>query len=501
MALQTARGSSIAGKKADRDEVRPTRLDMSISIKNFGPISKGEIDLKPLTIFIGPTNTGKSYAAMLVHSIVTAENLALPIPKAYGNEHPKIVFLVYKKFNAMVAQAVKKYQKDHRVDVFMKFGDRVSSYLVQDLFKNALENLLTDNFGTKMRGLIRHGTKSSEILVTGANKFSVSITNDMVVKRNEKMPLNNDERDQLQNHIKNMLDRLSEAHLTSNTKNDERFIAESILHDLVDTITKSARAGRIPPISSYFPAGRTGLIQAFRVIATRVIHNVDVTKKDTKRLMLTGIVSRFIADLLRLEKERGHFYDLASKMELDILGGRVTLVENSGRLIPEIYYWSSKKPILLHRTSSTITEMAPLSLHLKHAAVSGSLLIIEEPEAHLHPANQALLAKYIVKMIREGLNVVVTTHSYILLEEIGTYMKSSGITDHNVRKKLGFESGDYLQFDEVAPYIFKRISKSECIIKDIKTDKADGIPQHEFVDMLGELYDRSTDLDAELDGS
>jgi predicted ATPase len=42
---------------------------MNLKIGNFGPISSGEIDLKPLTILIGPNHSGKSYLAMLVNSI------------------------------------------------------------------------------------------------------------------------------------------------------------------------------------------------------------------------------------------------------------------------------------------------------------------------------------------------------------------------------------------------------------------------------------------------
>ena len=48
----------------------PLRLDMRI--RDFGPIKKGSISLRPLTILIGPNNTGKSYAAMLAHTIITA---------------------------------------------------------------------------------------------------------------------------------------------------------------------------------------------------------------------------------------------------------------------------------------------------------------------------------------------------------------------------------------------------------------------------------------------
>ena len=45
---------------------------LTISVKNFGPIAEGSIDLKPLTIFVGPSNTGKSYMATAVHAVMRA---------------------------------------------------------------------------------------------------------------------------------------------------------------------------------------------------------------------------------------------------------------------------------------------------------------------------------------------------------------------------------------------------------------------------------------------
>ena len=45
---------------------------LTISVKNFGPIAEGSVDLKPLTIFVGPSNTGKSYMATAVHAVVQA---------------------------------------------------------------------------------------------------------------------------------------------------------------------------------------------------------------------------------------------------------------------------------------------------------------------------------------------------------------------------------------------------------------------------------------------
>jgi predicted ATPase len=41
-------------------------MELEVEVENFGPISSGRVRLKPLTIFIGPNNSGKSYTAMLI---------------------------------------------------------------------------------------------------------------------------------------------------------------------------------------------------------------------------------------------------------------------------------------------------------------------------------------------------------------------------------------------------------------------------------------------------
>ncbi len=40
-----------------------------LSVSNFGPIQEAEITLRPLTVFIGPSNTGKSYLASLIYAL------------------------------------------------------------------------------------------------------------------------------------------------------------------------------------------------------------------------------------------------------------------------------------------------------------------------------------------------------------------------------------------------------------------------------------------------
>ena len=52
-------------------EAKDTRQHpkVEIAVKNFGPIAEANIDLRPLTVFVGPSNTGKTYFATLVYAL------------------------------------------------------------------------------------------------------------------------------------------------------------------------------------------------------------------------------------------------------------------------------------------------------------------------------------------------------------------------------------------------------------------------------------------------
>ena len=39
-----------------------------LQIKNFGPINEAKIEIAPLTVFIGPVNSGKTYVSLAIHS-------------------------------------------------------------------------------------------------------------------------------------------------------------------------------------------------------------------------------------------------------------------------------------------------------------------------------------------------------------------------------------------------------------------------------------------------
>ncbi|MCY3660922.1 MAG: hypothetical protein OXG36_18110 [Caldilineaceae bacterium] len=59
---------------------RPSSIRLEAS--NYGPIVDAKVDLRPLTVFVGPSNTGKSYLAILVyalHRIFSGDSPSLPL--------------------------------------------------------------------------------------------------------------------------------------------------------------------------------------------------------------------------------------------------------------------------------------------------------------------------------------------------------------------------------------------------------------------------------------
>ena len=60
------------GKFHDTENSNRTKVeqpDIRVSATNLGPIKSGSVDLRPLTIFVGPSNTGKTYFAILIYAL------------------------------------------------------------------------------------------------------------------------------------------------------------------------------------------------------------------------------------------------------------------------------------------------------------------------------------------------------------------------------------------------------------------------------------------------
>ena len=150
-------------------------------------------------------------------------------------------------------------------------------------------------------------------------------------------------------------------------------------------------------------------------------------------------------------------------------------------------YRSNGTSTPLPRASSSVSEIAPLSLYLKHVVGRRSVLVIEEPETHLHPANEVILAKYVVRLVRAGHCVVLTTHSPYMLEKLAKYSLAGELPAEDRVGRLGYGRGDYLAPDEVSAYLSRKTQAGACRAVEIERDDECGISQEAFSSVDVEL--------------
>jgi predicted ATPase len=78
-----------------------------------------------------------------------------------------------------------------------------------------------------------------------------------------------------------------------------------------------------------------------------------------------------------------------------------------------------------------ITHILPI-LTACLTASPGSILLIENPEAHLHPSGQSLMGAFLAKTAANGVQVVVESHSDHILNGIRIAVKNELINQNDV---------------------------------------------------------------------
>lgn len=274
------------------------------------------------------------------------------------------------------------------------------------------------------------------------------------------------------------------------------------------TVFRSLHRYFEPGAAFHFPAARSGVLQGHRAISASTMKRTPYAGPEDEIPELSGVVADFIVDVIEMPRRQGAFYGIASELEEEVLGGQIKI--ELGNPASDIKYVHKRREIPLHRASSTVSEMAPLVLYLKHMVSRGSTLIIEEPEAHLNPHNQAVLAKYLVRLVRRGLRIVVATHSPFVLEQISNMIQAGNIVSarlagarSNSRSGVGnggnglladfkLREDEYLTIDQVAAYAFEPSQAGYDIRRlDVQDE---GIPAEEFVDASDMLYRQSIDI-------
>ena len=106
-------------------------------------------------------------------------------------------------------------------------------------------------------------------------------------------------------------------------------------------------------------------------------------------------------------------------------------------------------------------------------AKPGDVLIIEEPESHLHPAMQVEFIRQLAAVVKAGIRVVITTHSEWVLEELANLVRLSDLDESDRAGIDGAESA--LRPTDVGAWLFEPKTRPRgSVVREIPLDLEDG---------------------------
>ena len=491
---------------------------LELEVTNFGPIVEAKIDLRPLTVFVGPSNTGKSYLAILIYALHRFFSGFRDYPMFPDIERQKLPQRTIDSIDEWAEQALTSWE------TLLAEGSLVLPPLVTDEIRSLLDaqgdllgNEIIRCFGMdETSALVRKGNRKGarvvfrrhvsnssapfeHELMVGAqgSKFKTTIPAETPIR------INVEEADKINYLHRRAVNSSSKAGRSHKVRN-------SFILELIYTLSDPALAQLAGPLhvpASYLPADRTGVMHAHRVLVSSLINRASQPRlrRDDPLPDLSGVVADFLKQLIELgdlsERRRNKADALAERIEQTILRGSVQ-IETSETGYPQFFYkpdgWKNALPLM--NTSSMVSELAPVVMYLRHVVQPGETLIIEEPESHLHPAMQVEFTRQIAALVHAGVRVIVTTHSDWVLETLANLVRLSELPK---AQRKGIEGADLmLRPDQVGAWLFKsKKSPKGSVVEEIRFDPDAGGLESDYSDVAEQLYNEWATIGNRITGS
>jgi predicted ATP-dependent endonuclease of OLD family len=456
---------------------------MKIEIANLGFIQKAEIDLKPLTVFIGGNGTGKTWTAYTLASILGE----------YGRERYLQAYLDKKTQQRypIIDKAIEEFLQEGNVRInLIDFAEEFLETYINDVSALAHtwmnEFLATDRVDFKKMKVSFDLADIKLKIINNIKKYSFSkeIYFGSPQNKNALRIL----KEKSENSIYFYLISVSNSNQSNILEKLPRIVFEEILFEVIFAFIHKAFYSFV----YIFPTERTGILPLFSS-ATKIenyvdIENFDDLDENVKNLssiklsipvqdLKSTLASIYIKTSSEREKEIQLYPEvlayirLAEILENDILGGKVN-IDNSDFGQEILYQPSENVKLEMTVSSSMVKELAPLVLCLRYFAVPNELLIIDEPEVNLHPAAQVQIIEFLAMLVQAGLKVLITTHSPYIVDHLSNLIKAAKYEDKEILKERFYleRTEAFISQEKVSVYLFEDGTAKNILHEDGRID-------------------------------
>ena len=481
---------------------------IELEVSNFGPIVEAKIELRPLTVLVGPNNTGKSYLATLIyalHRYFSSGSLPgyqrfsrvpflsddRPTEKLDRKSVISVIELAERMLEGKSALGEGFMLPASVVEIIRSGLARQGKFICDEIGRcfgiEEVGKLTREGSKTAAQVAFRkhnaHGEEPIDHRLTiSAQRKSFST----IIPEGTRVPIGIRDGNIVTEKLRIAMEMISQV-----GREDKKSFQFAWM--LLEALTDHTGSQLVAPLdlpAYYLPADRTGMMRTHHFVASALIQIAKMTgQRHAARVpMLSGVLADFIQQLVgfgRASNRRSEFErNLGEPIEKTILNGSVGVGNSEAIEYPHFTYrpdgW--KDSLSLMHASSMVSELAPVVLYLRHMVRPNNVLIIEEPESHLHPAMQVEFIRQIVTLVKKGIRIIVTTHSDWVLQELANIVRRSGLNETATNDIA-------LYPDQVGAWLFKeKNSPKGSILNEVKLDDDTGLYPTDFDAVSEELY-------------
>lgn len=405
---------------------------IKVTIKELGNIRDSVVELAPVMIFSGESGLGKSYLAMLCHYFFD-----MLLDETRINRFFKEKGWVYSEMRTDF----------HGIGTAVIIDRTIlEDWMAKDAIQYLSYMLNNDKFG---------GNISIKLPSNIEDKITIQFEEEMIgLENNEDV------------YVK-----LSGLNLIYRAK-DETIESESPFAILL----------------------RYGLIRAlfgdFRALKDTYVFPPSRGPVMTERVMpRTGLYEKFQNSLERINRIQPHPEETDKRL-IKLLN---KVLEGSVKRISDDYQYTFKgEEISISAAAASIREIAPIAMLVEKTDIKNIVMMIEEPETHLHPIKQRMMADVMSIMCSGGAYMQITTHSDYFLRRLNELISLKRIhekcedeevfdticEDVNTDKRLEFD------YSRLAAYLLVRREDGSSFVEKQSID--DGIPFASFSKAIDE---------------
>lgn len=447
---------------------------MDIKIENIGKIKSADIAVNGLTVIAGENNTGKSTVGKLLFAIVKAmsrykedlkeskeilvagltEKLYLNLRKNY-----KLSDKIKEEFDP---QLFYKQLRLYVIELF-SFSNRVNTLTPDDHLQ--LNNILKEKQNILKEFNQTAWEKNKETLKSIFDTILLDEDKEVIIKRALNKAFYSEfhfELNPKHSHKQSNIECTENQNKIFNINIENNKISEFKLHD--DLLYEDITFIETPIfLQMYELIQNSGTLFEATKQPSSLRPQVSLHIKD---LVTKFEISNFYKHINIENKELKHLTDTIANI---IEGEFIYKDEDKDFAFTQHVNKNNNISIKPINTASGIKAFGVIQLLIQANIINErSLLVIDEPENHLHPKWQVEYARLIIELVKHEIPVIISSHSPYMIQALKHFSDKEDLSKRTSFYLANIKEGEfYADFDNVTDDLNKIFSKLAQPLKDL----------------------------------